>query len=67
MKQLKTTLRTQLKQTNLENRIHISAESQKKASNDTAFQYSVNELKHFNSDMQMGLQLVQVFLCLYSI
>ena len=67
MKQLKTTLRTQLKQINLENRLHLSTESQKKGSNDTAFQYSVDELKHCNPDMQMSIELVPVFLCLYSI
>ena len=67
MKQLKTTLRTQLKQINLENRLHASTENQKKGSNDTAFQYSVDELKHCNPDMQMSVELVPVFLCLYSI
>ena len=60
-------LHTQLKQTNLENWLHISRESQE-GFNDTDLQHIVNELKHCNSDMQMDLQLlVPVFLCLYSI
>ena len=49
MKLVKTTLRTQLKQTNLENRLHILTENLndglKEGFNDTAFQYSVDELK----------------------
>ena len=63
----KTLLRTQLKQTNLENRLLISIESAK-GFNDTVFQHFVDELKHRNSDIQMDLQLlVSLFLCLYSI
>ena len=65
---MKTLLRTQLKQTNVENQIYISTESSKEGFNDTVFQHFVDELKHCNSDMPMGLQLlVAVFLCLYSI
>ena len=65
---MKTLLRTQLKQTNVENQIYISTESPKEGFNDTVFQYFVDELKHCNSDMSMDLQLLAaVFLCLYSI
>ena len=67
MKLLKTLLHTQLKQTNLENRLHISTISPKEGFNDNVFQLFVDELKHCNSDMVMYLQLlVPVFLCLYS-
>ena len=64
---MKTSLRTQLKQTNLENRLRVSAERLKEGFNDTVFQHSVDELKHCNSDIRMDLQLVPVCLCLYSI
>ena len=67
MKLVKNSLRTRLKQTNLENWFHISKESPKEGLNDTVFQYFADELKHCNSDMWMDLQLlVPVFLCLYS-
>ena len=65
MKVVKTSLCTQLKQTNLENWLHIPTESPKDNINDTAFQHFVDELKNCNPDMQMNLQLVPVFLCLY--
>ena len=66
MKLVQTLLRTQLKQTNLENRLHVLTESPKKGFNDTVFQHFIDELKHCNSDMQMDLQLlVPVFWCLY--
>ena len=68
MKLAKTSLRTQLTQTNLECRLHISNESPKECFNDTVSQHFVDELKHCNSDMRMDLQLlVPVFLCLYLI
>ena len=68
MKLVQTSLRTQLKQTNLENRLHVSIESPKEGFNDTTFQHFTDELKHCNSDMRMNLQLlVPVFLCLYSL
>ena len=37
---------TQLKQTNLENRLHISAESPKEGFTDAVFQQCMDELKH---------------------
>ena len=68
MKMVKTLLRTQLKQTNLENRLHISTKIPKEGFNDTIFQHFVNKLKNCNSDIRMELQiLVPVFLCLCSI
>ena len=68
MKLVKTFLRTQLKQTYLENRLHFSTESPKKGFNDTTFQHFADELKHCNSNMRMDLQLlVPVLLCLYSL
>ena len=45
----------QLRQTNLENQIHIATDSPKKGLNDTVFQHFVVELMHCNSDMQMDL------------
>ena len=67
-KLMKTSLHTQLKQTNLEDRLNISTEIPKEGFNDTAFQHFVDELKQFCSDMQIYLQLlVSVFLFLYSI
>ena len=42
-------------------------ESPKKDFNDTFFLYLVDELKHCYPDMRLDLQLVPVFLCLYSI
>ena len=53
-----------IKKTYPENQLHISVKS-KKGFNNTTFQYLVNELKHDNLHMQMGLQLVPVFLHLY--
>ena len=67
MKLLKTLLRTQLKQTNLENWFHILTESPKEGFDDTVFQYLIDELKHCNLDMWMDLQPGSVLLCLYSI
>ena len=68
MKLVKTSLRTQLKQTNLENQLHISTESPKKAFNYTVFQHYLVELKLCNSNMWMNLQLlVLAILYLYSI
>ena len=58
MKLRKASLRTQSKQTNLENRLHISRESPKEGFNDTVFQRFMDELKHCNTDMRMGLQLL---------
>ena len=67
MKLLKTYC-TQLKQTNLENRLHISTESPKEGFDDAIFHHFVDELKQFNSDRRMDLQLLLlVFWCLYSI
>ena len=42
---MKTSLRTQLKQTNLENQFHISTESPKEGFSDTVFQHFVDKLK----------------------
>ena len=67
MKLVKTSLRTQLIQTNLENWYHIPTKSPKEGFNDAVFQHFVDELKYCNWDMQMDLQLVPVFLCLNSI
>ena len=66
MKLVKTSLGIQLKQTNVENRLHISTKSPKEDFTDTVFQHFVDELKHCNSDMQMDLQLVPVFFFSYS-
>ena len=46
MQLVKTELRTQLKQTDLENQLHISTESPKEGFNDSVFQHFVYELKH---------------------
>ena len=53
----------QLKQPNLENRLHISTESPKEDFNDTVFQHFVDELKHCNSDMEWtyNYQFLSVF------
>ena len=51
MKLIKTLLHTQLKQTNLENRLYISTKSLKEGFNDTVFQHFVDKLKHCNPDM----------------
>ena len=51
----KALLYTQLKQTNLVNRLHISKESPKEGFNGTVFQHFLDELKHGNSDMPMDL------------
>ena len=66
MELVKTSLPTQLKQTNLENQLHISAESPK-GFNDTVFQHFVDELKHCKQGVWTDIQLVPVFLCLYLI
>ena len=47
-KLVKTSIRTQLKQNNLEHRLHISKESPKEGFNDTLFRHSVDELKYCN-------------------
>ena len=61
-------VRTQLKQTNLENRLYILTESPKEDFSATVFQHFVDKLKHCNSDRRMDLQvLVPVFWFLYSI
>ena len=62
MKLVETSIRTQLKQANLENRLHISTENPKEGFNDTVFQHFVDELKHYNPDMVMDLQVVNVVL-----
>ena len=67
IKLVKTSLRTQLKQTNLENWLHIWTESPKDGLNDTVFQNFVDGLKHCKRDMWTGVQVVPVFLCLYSV
>ena len=65
MKLVNTSLHTQLKQTNLENQLHISIKSPKECFN-MVFHHFMDELKQCNSDMQMDLKLpVPVFLCLY--
>ena len=43
---VKTQLLTKLKQTNLENRLHISTEIPKEGFNDTVFQNFIDESKH---------------------
>ena len=50
-KLVKTSLRTQLKQTDLENQLHISTESSEKGFIDIVFQHFMDELKHCNLDM----------------
>ena len=67
MKLVKTLLCTKLKQSKLENWFHILIESSEEGFNDIVFQHFVDELKHYNSYMWMDLELVSVFLCLYSI
>ena len=62
MKLVETSIRAQLKQANLENRLHISTENPKEGFNDTVFQHFVDELKHYNPDMVMDLQVVNVVL-----
>ena len=47
MQLVKTQLRSQLKQTNLENRLYISIESPKEGFHDTVFQHFVNDLKQY--------------------
>ena len=51
MKLVKTSLRTQLKQTNLENRLHILTEKLKEGFNETVFPHFMDELTHCNSVM----------------
>ena len=66
MKLVKTWLSTQLKQTYLENQLHISTGSPKEDTvffNDTVFHHFVDELKHCKRDCK----LVPFFLCLYSV
>ena len=60
MKLVKTSLHIQLKQTNLENqnKVLMFQQSPKEDFNDNVFQYFVDELKHYNPDMQMDLQLL---------
>ena len=68
IKLTKSLLRTQLKLTNLENRLPISTASPKEYFNDIVFKHFVHELKYYSLDMPMHLQLlVPVFSCLYSI
>ena len=55
MKLLKTLLYTHLKQTNLENWLHISTESSKEGFNNTVFQHLVVEIKSGYLDIQMDL------------
>ena len=61
MKLVKTLLRTQLKQTNLESSLHTPIEIK------IVFQNFVGEWEHCNPDIQINLQQVLAFLCLYSI
>ena len=68
MKLLKTLFHTQSKQTNLENRLHISTESPKEDFDDTDFQHSVDELKHCNTNgltisFSYFLFIFNVFVC----
>ena len=62
MKLVKTLLRCQLKQTNLEIRLYISTKNLKERFTSTVFQDFMDELKHCNPYMRMNLQLVPVFL-----
>ena len=65
MKLVKTLVRTELKRTNLENRLCTSTETPKERFDDTVFQHLLDELNHCNSDVRIDLQLlVPVFLCL---
>ena len=57
-------LHTQLKQTDLENCIHISTESSKEGFNGTVFQHFTDTR---NPDVRMELCQAPVFLCLCSI
>ena len=54
MKLVKTSLHTQLKQTNMDNWLHISTEIPKEGFGDTVFQYFMDELRHCNLDMPMN-------------
>ena len=51
LKLVKTLLCTQLKQTNLENQLHILTERSKESFNYTICQHFVNELKHCNPEL----------------
>ena len=62
MRLVKILLHTQLKQTNLENRLAISMESTEEGFNDTVFKHFLDELKHCNPDMRIHIQLVPIFL-----
>ena len=53
MKLVKTLSHIQLKQTNVENRLHISTESPKECFNYTVFQHFVDELKQNNLNIQI--------------
>ena len=66
MELVKTLLRIQLKLTsNPEKWLHISTKSPK-GFNDTVSQYLEYESKQYNLDMTMNLQVVSVFLWIYS-
>ena len=67
MKLVETLLRFQLKQTHLENQLHISIKSPEEDFHDTIFQDFVDAPKQYNPDMRINLQLLPIFLCLYSI
>ena len=67
MKLAKSSLRTQLKQTNLENRLRISTESPKKDFNNTVFQHFVYDFNNCKPDVRTDLQIVPVLLGWYSI
>ena len=54
-KLVKTSLRTQWKQTNLENWLYVSKELPKKGFDDTVFQNFVDGLKNCNSDMRVEM------------
>ena len=53
MKLVKTLSHIQLKQTNVENQLHISTESPKECFNYTVFQHFVDELKQNNLNIQI--------------
>ena len=59
---VRTMLRTQLKQTWKIDLI-FQRESTNKGFNEIIFQQFVDELKHWNPDIRMDLQLDLVFLC----
>ena len=65
-KLVKMLLHTQLKQTNLENRLHISTKSPKEFY-DTVFEHFMDELKHCNTVMKCFCVCIQCIWLLFYI